>query len=400
MHGFCYRLVLQPVYLFQVLGGKMRVLNGVFIALFMAMLTIPLVFVDFASDRVSVQENRMLANFPEPVSMRRHPGDFIRGFDAWFKDSTGFREQLVALYNVLVKNRWLNSAWYMNRQNVYLIGEEGHQYYAGQGGNLIGKFQGKRFLTDEQLTNMAVKLDEVKTYLDSKSIPLVVMFCTDKESIYPEFYPSSIKRGPEPVQLDLITKYLQEHTGVDVFNIRQALLTEKNNFMLYAVSSGDLSHYNEIGAFFAYRELMRHINFYLPEIIPYELKDIDVSYDRTGTPDVSLKTVTIYRKLDPSFFDDVNVRRPFTWENEAYENEEPDLPVILLFRDSYAGYTGGRFLTNYLPQHFGRAVFIHYNNIEHLEEYIDRYKPNIVVFESVERLQGFADYVAGIPKLR
>ena len=39
-------------------------------------------------------------------------------------------------------------------------------------------------------------------------------------------------------------------------------------------------------------------------------------------------------------------------------------------------------------------------NIEHIEEYIAKYKPDIVVFESAERaLGGFADYVAGIPKL-
>jgi hypothetical protein len=381
----------------------MRILNGVFIVLFMAMLTLPLVFVDLAQDRVSVQENRMLANFPEMAGMRRHPGDFIRGFDTWFKDSTGFREQLVALYNVIDKNRWLNGIGYTDGQGNYLIGKHGHTFFAGRRGSLIDKFQGKQFLTDDQLTNMAIKLDEVKTYLDSKGIPLIVMFCTDKESIYPEFYPSLIRRGPEPIQLDLITNYLQEHTDVDVFNIRQALLAEKNNFKLYNVSSGDLTHYNEIGAFFAYRELMRHINIFFPEIIPYELKDIDISYDSTGIPDVSIKAGTTYRKLDPSFFDDVNVRRPFGWENVAYENEEFDLPVILLLRDSYAYHGDNRkkFLANYLPRHFGKAIFILFTNIEYLREYIDRYNPVIVVFELAERQLGyFANYVAGIPELQ
>ena len=377
----------------------MRVLNGVFITLFMAMLTLPLVFVDLASNRVSVQENRMLANFPEPVSMRRHPGDFIRGFDPWFKDSTGFREQMLVLYNVMKNNRWLNGIRYMD---IYLIGEEGHHYYAGGGSGLIRKFQGKQFLTDDQLINMAVKFDEVKTYLDGKGIPLIVMLCTDKETIYPEFYPKLIKRGEEPVQLDVITGYLQEHTDVDVFNIRQALLLEKDNCMLYNVSLGDLTHYNEIGAFFAYRELMRHINTYLPEIIPSELKDIEISYDSTGIPDVSIKVGTRYKKLDPSFFDDINVGRPFTYQNVAYENEDSDLPVILLLRDSYAyaGEDRTKFLANYLPQHFGKAIFIHYGNIEHLKEYIERYRPDIVVFESAERMLGyFANCVAGIPKL-
>ena len=376
----------------------MRILNSVFIALFMAMLTIPLVFVDFASNRVSVQENRMLAQRPPLAYIRDHPATFVRGFDAWFKDSTGFREQLVALYNVMGKNSWFRGVWYRNGQYIYLVGEEGHNYFDAGDSRFIKRFQGKQFLTDEQLTNMAVKLNEVKTYLDGKGILLVVMFCTNKETIYPEFYPKSIKQGPEPVQLDMITGYLQEHTDVDVFNIRQALLAEKNNFMLYAVSSGDLSHYNQIAAFFAYRELMRHINICFPEIIPYELSDIDISYGLTGMPDVSITAGTTYKKLDPSFFDDVDLIRPFTWENVAYKNEEFDLPVIMFLRDSYSNE---EFIGKYIANHFGKAIFIHYLNMRNFVEYIDRYKPDIVVFESAERqLSWFSDCIASISKLQ
>ena len=177
------------------------------------------------------------------------------------------------------------------------------------------------------------------------------------------------------------------------------LYSRKNITMLYNVSSGDLVHYNEIGAFFAYRELMRHVNIYFPEIIPYELDDINIGYDRTGIPDVSIKAKTSYRKLDLSFFDDINIHRPFGWENAnaMYENEEPDLPVILFLNDSFAY---DQFIGKYFSNHFGKAIFIHYRSMEHFVEYIDRYKPDIVVFESAElELPAFANSVAGIPKL-
>ena len=383
----------------------MRIYKGVFIAVFMTMLTFPLISVDLTSDRVSVQENRMLANRPALADMKSHPDIFIRRFDDWFKDSTGFRERLITLYNVINNNTWYNGIWYTEGQNSYLIGEEGHRYYAGNG-SLIGKFQGKPFLSNAQLTNMAAKLEEIKAYLDDKGIPLIVMFCTDKESVYPEFYPRSIKRGPEPIQLDVITGYLQEHTGVDVFNIRKALLAEKDNYLLhYKIDTmsftSDFAHYTQIGAFFAYRELMKHINRYFPEIIPYELNDIDIRYDEIGKPRVSLKAKIVYKELDASFFDDVNVKRPFTYENEAFENEESGLPVILFMRDSYTYSGAGEyFIGKYLPLHFGKAIFIHYVNIEHFEEYIDRYKPDIVVFESAEReLRAFVDVAAKIPEL-
>jgi hypothetical protein len=375
----------------------MRVYNCCFIVLFIVMLMLPLVCVDLSSDRVSAEENRMLAERPKLADIREHPGFFAYCFDAWFKDRTGFRKQLIKLYNFIDKNTWINGFWYKDGGILYFIGEQGHYYYILNASLIINKFKGKQFISDEQLKNMADKLEEVKTYLDNIGIPFVVMFCTDKESIYPEFFPKLIERGSEPIQLDVITEYLQKYTSVDVFNIRQALFTEKNNYLLYDKYSDDLFHYNKIGAFFTYRELMKHVNNHFPEIVPYELNDINISYDEKRIPDVSLKTSTTYNQLAPSFFDDVELMRPFSWENAVFENNISDQPVILFLCDSYSNE---KYIGKYFAQHFGRAIFIHYHNMEHFEEYITRYKPDIVIFESVERyLRSFADFVARIPEL-
>jgi hypothetical protein len=342
----------------------------------------------------------MLANPPQFADIKKQPIKFGGDFDRWFKDSTGFREQLLALYNSMGKNKWLNGVRYTEGQYTYLVGEDGHHYFADVDGKLIPKFQGKQFISNEKLQKMAVKLDDVKTYLDSKGIPLVVMLCTDKESIYPEFYPKFIKRGPEPIQLDAITGYLQDNTSVDIFNIRQALLEQKNNYLLYYLIdvmsfTVAFAHYNEIGAFFAYQELIKHINIHFPNIVPYELDDTDITYDEKNIPHVSLKGKKAYKELDSSFFDTVDLSRPFTWENAAYENIEPELPVILFFRDSYAGEG---YIGKYFAQQFGKAIFIHYMNISNIKEYITTYKPDIVVVESAERgLEWFSDCVAGIP---
>jgi hypothetical protein len=307
------------------------------------------------------------------------------------------------LYQVIDKNKWLNAVvQYTDGQYVYLIGEKGHHYFAHVNGFLIPKFQGKQFLSDEQLANMADKLEMVKTYLDGKGIPLVVMFCTDKESVYPEFYPKSIKRGTEPIQLDIITNYLQENTSVDIFNIRQALLAEKNNYLLYykidtMAFTGDFAHYNQIGAFFAYCELMKHINIHFPRIVPFELSDIEISYDEKERPKVTLKSGFTYQKRDLLFSDNADPVLFPTERITAYENKNSDLPVILFFHDSYSaeGYIG-----KYFAQQLGKAIFIPFANISYIQEYITQFKPDIVVFESAEReLGGFASCVIGIPEL-
>jgi hypothetical protein len=267
---------------------------------------------------------------------------------------------------------------------------------------MISKFQGKKFISDEQLSEMAAKLEEVKTYLENKGIPLVVMFCTDKESVYPEYYPKSIKRGSEPIQLDIITSYLQEHTGVDVFNIRQALVEEKNNYLLYykvdtMSFTSDFAHYNQIGAFFAYRELMKHINVYFTQTIPYELNDIEIGYDEKERPNVTLKSGFTYQKLNKSFFVDVAPVLLSIVEIVGYENKSSDLPVILFFHDSYSGEN---YIGKYFAQQFGKTIFIHYRNINYIDDCISQFKPDIVIFESAEReLRSFTNRVGGIPDL-
>jgi len=371
----------------------MRFLNVSFIILFMAMMILPLVFVDLSPNRVSEKENRMLAERPKFADMKSHPGTFIRDFDAWFKDSTGFREKFITLYKI-INDKWLNTvSQYTDGQYVYIIGEAGHHYFAGETGRLIPKFQGKQFLSDDLLKYTTEKLEETKMYLDSKGIPFIVMFCADKESVYPEFYPKSIKRGPEPNQLDVITNYLQKHTNVDIFNTRQALLAEKKDYQLYNVSSGDLSHHNQIGAFFAYRELMKHINIYLPEIVSFKLNDIDISYDTQGIPSVSLKEKKTYKKLKSSFFDDKEAW-VLPWEKEAFENTKTDLPSILFIRGSFGLEY---FIEKYLAEHFRKTICIHYRHLPLIEELINQYKPDIVVFSAGEReLIAFASYASQI----
>jgi hypothetical protein len=342
-------------------------------------------------------ENRMLAQRPSVADIKDRPGVFVRQFDEWFKDSTGFREKLLVLYKAVNENKWLNNVvQYTDGRYVYLVVKKGHHYFAYTDGWMISKFQGKEFLSSEKMSKMAAKLEMVKIYLENKAIPLVVMFCTDKESVYPEYYPKSIKRGPEPIQLDVITNYLQKNTSVDVFNIRQALLAEKDTNLLYAVSSGDLVHYTQIGAFFAYRELMRHVNVYFPRIIPYELDDLEISYNEKGIPNIRLKSGFTYQKLDDSFFDDVDVYRQLA-VNHAYQNTDLNLPVILFLCDSYADES---LIGKYFAQKFGKTILIHASYINHIDDYISKYKPDIVIFESAERqLDGFADCVLGIPDL-
>ena len=374
---------------------RIKILNTAFVCIFMMALIVPLAFVNVYGGIVSEQENRVLAARPPMSYAFQHPRDFIKQFDAWFTDNVGFRGHMITWYRQI--DKMVSEGHYEDGQYLILIGQEGHHYFADVNGSLIPKFQGKSFLSDGQLSGMSGGLNRIKAYLDERNIPLIVMFCTDKETIYPEYYPRTIKRGPEPVQLTIITEYVQNHTDIDLFNIMECLVVAKESYPVFdkaGDAAGILSHYNEIGAFFAYQELMKHINAYLPEIKAFTIDDVNITYRDRGIypniPDVHLKQDIEYSRLETDVFDNVNLNHPS--QGIVFENNDSSLPTILFMRDSYTGT--GNYLSRYIPQQFGKTVLIHWNNMAYLDEYIELFKPDIVVFESAERaLPGFAETI-------
>jgi len=143
------------------------------------MLTLPLVFVDLSSNRFSVRENRMLASRPLLSDIKKHPEMFIRQFDDWFKDSTGFREKLINLYRKTDGIPGQN--YYLDGRSIVLIGKQGHHFHS-RDNTLISIYQGKRWLDDAQLIELANKLNEINQYMCEKNIHFIVMLCANKES--------------------------------------------------------------------------------------------------------------------------------------------------------------------------------------------------------------------------
>lgn len=372
---------------------KTTIVNRLFAAAFMLLLLAPLLFVHLKGGEVSELENRLLASRPGLEEMRESPSAFVRRFESWFSDNVGFRESLIRFHKALDSCAPLQ---YDQERLNWLTGQQGHLFLYHN----IPVYRGKPLVSEAELGRLTDWLNETQRYLDERNIPFVTMLCTDKESIYPEYYPKAIMRGPGPSQLEVLTDYLLEHTEVDLFNIRQCLWAEKRNYLLYN-KTHDFGHYNEIGAYFAYVELQKHIQAYFPEMSPLPLDDFEITYGENGVPDITPKAEAPYRKLGDSFFDDdFLLDWPYPWANAAYQNEDPSLPTILVLRDSYCGFydsdtNRGGFISKYIPYHFGYSIFIHYANARSIEKFVTWYRPDIVVFEIVDRiLPEFFGYIA------
>jgi len=362
----------------------MRYFERCFNFIFFLMMLLPLVFVNLSSDRVSVLENRKLANRPAISDLKKHPGKFIQDFDNWFKDSTGFRERLISLYKKT--NSFFGRTYYLDGTSIVFVGKQGHHFHTHYN-QLLPIWQGKRWLDDTQSYEVSKKLNKINQYLKERNIPFIFMLCTDKESIYPEYYPDFVIKGQEPTSLDAVVDYISANTNIDFFCVKERLLKEKENWLLYPKIGNmqELCHNNETGSFIVYQELMNRINKYFPNIKPFTFDDVYITYLINGLSNVNLKQEKNFKEIEPRFFDDA----------VEFENEDLSLPTLLLICDSYADW-----FKNCIPQHFGRTIMHHWYTLARLEEYIDLYKPDIVVFESAERaIPEFAKMLLRVPEL-
>lgn len=349
----------------------------VYVVLFLLILLAPLSFSDLQGGGQSLLENKRLEKRPPARSLLETPKEFIQKFEAWFSDNIGFREFLIALHRRIFLHVLPSHSTY--GKTMTLIGRDGHHFSPGSAFvSTLPVYLGKRpWLPDERMEQLAAKLNRTKRFLERRGIRFIVMFCADKESVYPEFYPESVTLGSAPTALDKVNEYISQNTSVDFFCIKERLLKEKSNYLLYPKThgAGDLWHYNETGAFFAYQELMKHVNAYFPSLTPFSLDDVNITYLPDGASRVRLKSGVSFKRIDEKEENDARV----------FENQNRDLPTLLLMRDSYS-YP----FDFYLPQHFSTTISRRHREAEHLEEYVYVYKPDIVIFEVAERgIAGF-----------
>lgn len=148
---------------------KVKVANIAFVILFMALLLVPLLRADFSGGKTSQQERRVLALRPPLQYMTPNTSDFIKQFDAWFSDNLGLREPIVTLYNKL--NSMYSQGYYLDGESVVFIGKEGHHFHSNDN-QITPIYQGKPWLSEQQLKDFSNGLNEIDQYLSSKGIPL------------------------------------------------------------------------------------------------------------------------------------------------------------------------------------------------------------------------------------
>jgi len=217
------------------------------------------------------------------------------------------------------------------------------------------------------------------------------MLTPEKQTIYPEFMPDSIKRAPNISKLDQVVEYLRKHSKVRIVDVQKDLYAEKiNGHMVFRKID---THWNQYGAFIASNSLLGVIAKDFSVIHPPAIKDFSITLEtvtRGDLTDMLALKGDIWRseriprltskdeKRVPGLFN-VNQQIPFKIESFVIVVRDiATLPRLVMFRDSFATS-----LIPFISAHFSRSVYVWSFSFD--TNLIEKEKPNLVVSEFNER---------------
>jgi alginate O-acetyltransferase complex protein AlgJ len=346
----------------------------------------PLTFILFSKKGWSDTENRVLAPFPGVPAGLETLRTFPEKFEAYYNDHFGFREILIERYHREMKKRFGKSGI----PNV-IAGKEGWYFWSGSG--LNDDFRGLTPMTEQQLDTWSKGLARKREWLAKKGIRYLFVFVPDKQTIYPEYLPDTLQKTKGITRIEQMTEYLKGQPDAGILDLRPGLLTAKSGRQLYQKTD---THWNEYGAFVAYREMIHQISQWFPKE-RFKL-DFDFEDGMKECPSGDLarmlglkETVKEMRpilKQRPSRARSAEL--PIEIENvhkekqtEPFMKECKDAHLrVLVFRDSFF-----EMLHPFLSENFRQTVYLwQFYDQKTAERLIDTFHPDLVIEERVERL--------------
>ena len=338
-----------------------------------------------------LHENRQLAK-PPPLGFTTV---FRSAYTRYFNDHFGFRSSLVRA-NFIFRHYFLG----VSPSNRVVFGKNGWLFYTGD--REIEDFRGITKYDAKTLEKWAKTLEMKRIWLEKRGIRYLFIVPPNKSSIYGEFLPDSYNRVRESTALDELFEYLKMHTRVKVVDFRQALLAAKSKERVYHRTN---THWNEYGAFIAYRQIMKPVVQWFPSLRIQTVDDYliekkiggggDLADMMGGTEYIKEEYINL-KPLDNNLFkiediDDI-AKSPIT-----FEQNDSSFPRALIFRDSFFSS-----VAPFLAGHFQHSKYYwqNWNTSTPIEEIVRSQKPDIVIEEIVERLvkTQMADFVGNPPK--
>lgn len=310
---------------------------------------------------------------------------------AWFDDHFGFRNLLVRGYG-LFAFRVLGVS--ISRDVV--PGRDGWLFYDAD--RIVENRRGLLPFTPDELAAWQARLEERRDWLAARGIRYVFALAPEKSSIYAEYLPASLQPLGAATRADQLLLWMRKHSTVPILDFRPALGAAKSEDRLYHRTD---THWNDAGAFVAYRELEAWLRAQFPVFRPLDPTLFERREDSGAAGDLAMMMaiapfltedrIAFVPKspspVEPGESTDVLRKRtyPPRQDPKVFECATGELGRAVVVHDSFF-----QAVQPWLARHFRRSVFL--RSVFAPEVILDE-KPEVVIEEMIERLLSRPDFL-------
>lgn len=332
----------------------------------------------FSPKEHTTDENRKLVPYPSfKINVWKIPAKYTN----YFTDHFPFRSKISKLSSK-IKASYLNIS---PNPDLVQIGKDGWLFLSEK--NLRAVSRGEVLYTDDELKKIKLNLETKEKKINTLGAEFYIFIPPLKHSVYFEKLPISMSRGQYNKKVQLMN-FLKTNSTLNIIDVYPMLLAKKDSVEVYYQTD---THWNQLGGFFAYREMIKEINKKFPNVgEPKSLEDYSISTKEEYSGDL-LQMINIYDEFKRNVFlmspdfskqaGELVIEQPKYAEAKYSSFTSPMLigkPRLLMYRDSYSEY-----MYKHISEHFSYYGLAWTRTIN--ESRINEVKPDIVVFEMMER---------------
>jgi hypothetical protein len=266
------------------------------------------------------------------------------------------------------------------------IGRSGWFFYTQEEKKI---YEGKFTVTPKDIYDVTKVLEHRTLLYRQQGCAFYVAFAPLKSEIYPEKMPPGFFRSPSGTVTDKLIESIKKNGKINFIVLKEPLIKAKSLGRLYQVTD---NHWNTLGAFVVYTEIINRIRKDFPSIKPIARSEVEFEqFDRDGGNLTSILGISnIIKEHDirpvirnsrakpgpPAGYKPPS-GSPIVDEYEFVRIvEDSTLPRGLIIRDSF-----GFQIMPFLEENFSRSVYIFDSWRYNLHmEIIEKEKPDIVLY--------------------
>lgn len=268
------------------------------------------------------------------------------------------------------------------RQVIY--GKDNWLFYNPDGdANPIGDYCGKIRYDETVLEDCKNGINRMASWCKNRGIDFCVIVLPNKEVMYEEYMPRSIRRYSTVTRTDLLIGYLKTNTSARIVYPKEDLFAAKSTCQVYYPTD---THWNLVGAYIGVQKLLAALGRK-----HCALKDENIGKRVDGHAGDLIRIGSLEGEgypNDAEFFVEgtpILKKREVKWY-EYWENinaKAPNNERLFIVGDSFR-----LAMLPSLSREFSRVCDDHRRNAKNFLSHVDKIKPNIIVLEFVERYSG------------